>query len=677
MKQDEQELRLSPSPHSRFGVGARLRFHYERFLAHRGFAIFINLVLLFFITYSVLLSLHLVFYRENWESSLEPFSLSWHVFLEMISPARLSALHAPPFDLLFLSVLTTFVGVGFYSLLIAYASTKTREMLEFFRNGLGPVIEVNHTLILGFDNRVARLIKELNFSNYSRHAHPVVVMTNEPKTEVDQRLSREIQAYSNVRVSTTFGEPSRIQELMRINASQARSAIVLARCSQTASKSEKEASDVRVLQTVKALYATQDPCDRFPIVAEIFGEQRRDMIDSLGDAIVTFDSNGVLASILVQSAIFPGVERVYSELFSFEMSEFYFYQDIPEGALFGDLIRHFEDGVPVGVQNALGEVILMPSSDYVFAADDELLLIARDDQLINYSPEPLYDYHVLQSTPSDERVQSQDLLIIGWHYLAPAILRECSARLPKESSITIVMPRGAQKLEDHIEEVVSMTNMKVTRDFSDPFKLQNLEKVDPYRFDTVLLLSRGGNAESETQMDADTLMLVLLLRRLRDKQIGRQITTRVVTQLFRSENEQLINNKNPEHDDPIHYVLTAQTATMLFTQLSEQGDMVKTYELLFKSGCWELSLCHIQDYTEHLHDLSFIDLYNSALCRGEICIGFTTQMTEFQAPPYHGMVLNPPKTLTYQFEDTDRLVIFRQTPNIREGVTPDATPAES
>lgn len=644
-----------------FGRAAKLRFHYERFLAHRGLAIFINLIVVFFIMYVALLGLHEILYREAWESSLQPFSLSWHVFLEMLSPARISGLSRPPFDLLLLSVLTTFVGVGFYSLLIAYASTKTREMLEFFRNGHGPVIEENHTIILGFDDRVARLVQELNFSNYTRKAHPVVVLATQAKVEVDQQLTQEISGCRRVRVSTASGEPSRMQDLMRINATKARSAIVLARCSQAASQAEKEASDVRVLQTVKALYATQIAHHRYPIVAEIFGAQRRMMIDSLGDSIITFDSNELLASILVQSAIFPGVERVYNELFSFEMSEFYFYGGVPVGSRFGDLIHHLEDGVPVGIQGRDGEVTLLPSPDYVFTSGDELLLIAHDDQLIKYSPQQLYPFSEIECVISRGPSPSQNVLIIGWHYLAPPIIRECSARLPQQSTITIVMPKGSAQLEEHINTVIAQAEIKVSRDYSDPFKLDSLEKVDPFAYDTVLLLSRGGNMESESQMDADTLMLVLLLRKLRDKQIGRTLTTRIVTQLFRPENEQLINNANPERDDPIHFVLTPKTSTMLFTQLSEEGDMVKTYELLFKSGCWEVALCPISEYTTTLEQLSFIDLYHGALTRGEICIGFTSSATEFQEGSFKGMVLNPSKSARYSFQEQDKLVLFRQT----------------
>lgn len=109
-----------------------------------------------------------MFFDETWQASLDHQSLGWHVFLEMLTPARLSVLKSPPLTLLVLFVFTTFVGFGLYSLLIAYASTKTQETLNFFRSGLGPIIEQKHTLILGFDDRLPRLIQELNYSNHGK-----------------------------------------------------------------------------------------------------------------------------------------------------------------------------------------------------------------------------------------------------------------------------------------------------------------------------------------------------------------------------------------------------------------------------------------------------------------------------------------------------------------------------
>ena len=79
-------------------------------------------------------------------------------------------------------------------------------------------------------------------------------------------VDRELYIY----IYNQINRINRIHQLNRINARYARSAIILARCTQAADLNEKQESDIRVIQTIKALYAVQDTKNRYPIVAEIF-----------------------------------------------------------------------------------------------------------------------------------------------------------------------------------------------------------------------------------------------------------------------------------------------------------------------------------------------------------------------------------------------------------------------
>ena len=88
------------------------------------------------------------------------------------------------------------------------------------------------------------------------------------------------------------------------------------------------------------------------------------------------------------------------------------------------------------------------------------------------------------------------------------------------------MSEGVDRFHQAVSEIEGIDRLKLIFEHRDPFLLDELEHIDPFQYDTVILLSRGDHLESEEQMDADTLLLVLLLRRLRDKQIGRPRHTR-------------------------------------------------------------------------------------------------------------------------------------------------------
>ena len=117
-----------------------LRFRYERFLSLRGFSIYVTLTFFFFIVYCVLLVVHwvvLYLFDIPWESKV---SLPWHIVLEMLSPARLLSQTSSSLMGKSLAVMTTLVGIGFLSTLIAYTTTTTTSLIQQFRRGVGQLL---------------------------------------------------------------------------------------------------------------------------------------------------------------------------------------------------------------------------------------------------------------------------------------------------------------------------------------------------------------------------------------------------------------------------------------------------------------------------------------------------------------------------------------------------------
>ena len=630
------------------------RFRYERFLALRGVSIYLTLSFLFGLSYLILFFVHVSLFWAldfEWHSAT---SLAWHIFLEMLSPARLISIEDPSWIFKGLSVITTLVGIGFLSTLIAFMTASTTSIIHQFRRGSGPIPEKKHSLILGFDDRVFQIIKELNFSNLAKRALPVVVFSETDKQMMDENLSHWFNAPSKVRLSTARGELTNIHHLKRVNTEHARSVIILARCTQTASLKDKQASDIRVLQTIKAVYAAQDSSSRFPIVAEIFDKTRRELIVSLSPNIVSIDSNYLLASMLVQSALYPGLERVYSELLSFEMSEFYFYE-VPPHKQFGELAFHFKDGIPIGIKDAQGQIEFIPAQERMTQEGEEVLLIARDDDYINFDETPLFHRIQPMRPPISYEVKPQRVLMIGWHYLAPSIFKACQLRLPRGSELTIAVHERPESLAHCLD--ITSEKIYIRHEPINPFSYQGLTSLEPFSFNTVILLSQSGQTETEEQMDADTLMLILLLKRLRDELPPEAIRARVVTQLFRPENTQLIHA-----DDPVDFLITSNVATMLLTQLSEEVDLLKMYALLFDEDRFRFSLKPIELY---IHDLSepifFLELFCSAQSQGEVCVGFRSVMPELAEPPYNGVLINPMKNKKYQFFSGDQVIVFSRT----------------
>lgn len=636
---------------------AALHFRYERFLALRGSAIYVLLLMAFGLVYLMLVGLYSVALSLSGEPWQGPMSLPWHVFLELLSPAKISHMLEPSPLFKLLAILTTLIGIGFLSTLIAYTTASTTNIIRRFRRGTGVVPERGHTLILGFDERVLGIVRELSLSNESKRRLPVVVLSDRDKQEMDESIGGRMFRSRRVRLSTARGEPSNALDLRRINAREARSAIILARCNQTASRKDKQSSDTRVLQTIKSVYACQDPARRFPIIAEVFDPIRRELISSLDSKIISVDSNRFLASILVQSALTPGLERVYQELLSFEMSELYFCS-APAGEPFGELVFHYVDGIPIGYLDEAKQVHLLPPDDHIIQERDEVILIASDDSRIEFSSSRLYYPRFGSSTHLEHSPPPQRVLLIGWHYLAPLIFEECLKRLPVGSELTVMVPDRPESLIRSFDLGAHENRGIELRLISEnPFDKKCLEAQEPLSYHSVILLSQSGSTETEEQMDADTLMLILLLRRIREERRGACCRARVVTQLFRAENLRLI-----EPGDQVDFVQSSEVATSLLTQLSEEEDLVRAFNHLFLQRESALGLKPIELYMEDLSEpLRFIDLFGAAMSHHEVCVGVKSADPSLQGAPYYGVHVNPPKEKLFQFQPGDQvIVLYRQ-----------------
>ena len=140
--------------------------------------------------------------------------------------------------------------------------------------------------------------------------------------------------------------------------------------------------------------------------------------------------------------------------------------------------------------------------------DDQLLLIALDDQYIRFDANTLFHPIIPKRKATHYPLASQQVLILGWHYIAPSIFQECINRLPNQSSITVVTKDQSSSLLMCLKQEIQ--NIEINHITIDSFSFKSLKNLKPYSYDTVILLCHSAHTATEEQMDADTLMLILL-----------------------------------------------------------------------------------------------------------------------------------------------------------------------
>jgi len=635
----------------------KLRYRFENFMSKGGASIILSLSVLFFVSLGITFAVRAVLLVlapefKIFETMGDHF---WIVFLEMTDPGSMAVDKESSWVMKGAAALTGMTGVVIFSMLIAFITTSLDSLLWQFRKGRSQVIETDQTLILGWNDRVLDIIRELVIANESEKDGAIVILADRDKEEMDDRIRTSIRNTRSTRVITRRGSPPTLANLKRINASEARSAIILATCPDQSSDADKQASDATVIKTILALIGAQGGDNEINIVAELYLEESRGLVDTFGDQKITcVDSWDILGKILVQTSRTSGLAVVYNEILSFEGCEFYYYKADWNRIPFYRAIFHFPDGILLGIRRASGGLQLRPTSDAVLEEGDEVLVVAEDDSTIDFQPQPVVQPRELPFTMKRQESKIERELVLGWHPIAKVVIREYADYLMDGSSITIVVRDPNAEVRAAVGRL-QRENERLNIELRDgnPLCLTELRALRPFTYDNVLVLSQSG-VENPGKTDSETLMILLLLRGIQRDDHHNDTNAKLITQILDSENQELV--QQTAVDD---FIISNRLITMIFAQLSEDPRIKGLYDSIFAASDSEIYLKPVELYFPELPvELSFADLMALALRRDEICLGYRHIDKAKDADHNFGVRLNPPKYAVVTLTAGDTIVVM-------------------
>lgn len=560
------------------------------------------------------------------------------------------------------AVVAGLAGVVIFSALIAFLTTALDQAIAHLKKGHSQVLETGHTLILGWGPRVIEILRELVEANESAHDPVIVILSETDKESMDEFLRTNFTDRRNTRVVTRSGATASVQALQRVSAGVAKSAIVLASCDPAASLDVKLSSDAKIIKTVLALESQTEDGTDFSIVAEVFTERNRLVVKDIApDMVSVIDAEEILAKIMVQTSRTSGLAVVYSELLSFEGCEMYFHND-PEwdGMRFDRLQYHFHDGVPIGIRNPDGEIEIRPALDTLMKADDEILIVAEDDSTIKYVSHPVMipKAREVPNRRSHQRFERQ--LILGWSYKAPIIIREYADYVVGGSQIDVMVKDPPPALAETIEKLDRNSTVQVKLVDKDPLDSADLESMEPFFYNTVIVLPQKPSLDAEPErIDSETIVVLLHLRKLRKAlaDAGRIVDTKLITEVLESANRELV-----AHAGVNDFIISNRMVSMIFAQISEEPDIQKVYDNLFAEEGSEIYVKPAPLYFDTLPiTCRFGDLMRLTQKRDEeICLGYKIKALEGDVGANFGVKLIPPKDSEITLNEEDCLVVVAE-----------------
>ena len=140
----------------------KLNYKFERFINKGGASIFKSLLIVFLSGFLLIIGIRyfLLLLFPDWQYMQNFWDHIWVTFLQMTDPGNMNQDNLSPTWLKITTVIAGLFGVILLSMLIAFITSALDSFLYNFRKGRGDVIEEEHTVILGWNDRVIDIIRE-------------------------------------------------------------------------------------------------------------------------------------------------------------------------------------------------------------------------------------------------------------------------------------------------------------------------------------------------------------------------------------------------------------------------------------------------------------------------------------------------------------------------------------
>lgn len=535
----------------------------------------------------------------------------------------------------------TLVGVFIAGSLIGLIANAVDQRIEELRKGRSNVLEDDHTLILGWSNRVPAIVKEIVIANESRKDAAVIVVAEQEKTEMEETLRDFIGDLRTTRIVCRTSEPWLPKTMELANLAGARSVVVISDGTDT--------STVKSLLAIRAASASiTEP--KFHVVAEVnYRDTAASLAALFGEGLVTVSSDAVVAELTAQACRQRGLSTVFRELLDFDGDELYF-ESFPQlvGSTYAQCQLAFDKCSVIGVLEADGTVKLNPPADRTFAAGEQLVAIAEDDSL--FIPAAVGGADVLPVEPAVVSDGQRRIVIVGWSDLGPRVIAELDEFFDHHTTVELLLDPSLVDVAA-VRNEISSVNVRLEVDELSGGPEHVAEHAARVSFHEVIVLGYRGVLDDD-EADARTLLTLLAFRQVRQTEdVG---PVRMVAELLDQRNAPLAEATGA--DD---FIVSDELTSLMLAQLSERGELKQVFDDLFDSAGCSIELRPAPAYGAH-QAKRFADVVATASSLGQSAIGYRIAATG-------QVVVNPAKTAPLQLRREDEGLVVAPSLHPAEG----------
>lgn len=578
--------------------------------------------------------------------SLSFFEAFWASLMRTLDPGSMAGDDGWTFRILMLFV--TLGGIFIISALIGVISNGLNSKLENLQRGRSFVVEENHTVILGWNEKVFTIVKELCIANQNKQDTCIVIMGEVDTVSMVESINEKLSSECTTRIVCRNGSPIDQISLNLLNLNSAKSIIVISPLS--------DDPDAEVIKTCLAIIRNPNRHNKdFHIVAELRDTKNLSVAKIVGGTEVEWVlSENIISKLIAQTCFQPGLSTIFTDLMDFSGDEMYFYSNPGlVGKTFGEILNLFEKNAVLGILKSNESPILNPPMETIIEDGDKIFLLAEDDDqisVVNYDKDSINFESIRNFNSFSDKPEK--ILILGWNSRANQLLLEMDHYIPKGSQIQILIAKSLVGNSDTIKDLrLENVDVKILSGITTDRDLLN--SLDLCNYNHIILLSFSDRLSQQTA-DSKTLITLLHLRDIASKVDGCHYS--ILTEMLDVRNLELA--EVTKADD---FIVSDRFISLLISQLSERKALAGVFDDIFNSEGSEIYLKSARNYIELNKEVNFCTIVESARRRNEVAIGFRVGKDSTNQKANYGIVLNPHKLEIKTFANDDEIIVLSET----------------
>ncbi len=569
-------------------------------------------------------------------------TLLWMSLMRTMDPGTIGG-DAGGVGFLLSMLLVTFSGIFIFSTLIGILTTGLEARLDSLRKGKSRVVETGHTVILGWSEQVFTIISELSIANENQKNPCISIMADKDKIEMEEEIKDKVENLRNTRVVCRTGRPVVPGDLERISLHTSKSIIILS--------PDCDNPDPEVIKIMLAITGgskmREKPVHMVALISNPDNIQAAKIVG--GEQAEVILAGDIIARMAAQTCLQSGLSLVYQELLDYDGDEIYFQKEpLLTGKTFAEALLMYETSSIIGLKPDNAPAILNPPMDTVISSHDSVIAVSEDDDTV--VPSGKVDIQTQLSAIyhlPDEESTSRRIVMLGWNWRAPIIIRELSNYLQRDSSLTLV----ADDSLCEPELPLSLKNLSINYIPGNTTDRSVLEALSIEQYDHIILLSYSDTLDVQTA-DSSTLMTLLHIRDIGQK-IGHHFS--MISEMRDVRNRNLAQIAGA--DD---YIVSDQILSLLLTQISENKDLSTLFWDLFDPEGSEIYLKPVKRYVSCTEPVNFYTVVQSASELNEIAFGYRITSQKSNPDQVYGVKVNPAKSEMVQFSESDMIIVLAE-----------------